>query len=391
MVPTEREAVVRALRASAGPCIEQALLRANSVAPSRSKHYVSQSGKSIQAVYEHVVEVLNSGPVAVVPIPLVVLAQARLAAICDVTLDSVLRRCMAVNHQIGLHLTAVVNEIKLSYEGRIDVAQRQVQIFERVVEGVIEEYGRAESSGRSTESARLELVKRVLKGEALDVSGLGYGLERHHTALVAEGVDDGRLKELAAELAADVLLVRPGASVRWLWMATPAKPQPDAVRLATRSSLPDRCTVAIGTSEAGQSGWRTSHMQANAAFGVARRTGRPTHYGDVMLIASTLCDHELESALRREFLNPLKAPPRGGDALLETLRAYFAADRNGTSAAAALEVSRQTVSNRLQLAEHRLGRSLSSCAPEVELALRLDELDRADLCRSADRHQRVRV
>lgn len=204
-------------------------------------------------------------------------------------------------------------------------------------------------------------------------------------AAVAEGVEDRRLKELAAKLSADVLLVHPGASVQWLWLATAEGLGSDAVRAATEGVLPARCTVAFGGSEPGQSGWRASHMQAIAAFAVTRRTGLPVYYEEAMLVASAVCDRVLESFVRRRFLNPIKGPPRGGDDLLETLRAYFAADRNGSSAAAALEVSRQTVSNRLPAVEHRLGRHLSSCAPEVELALRLDEVDRMGLYRSADR------
>jgi hypothetical protein len=387
MVPAEREAVVAALKVTAERCIEQALVQANSVAPSRFGPYVSQSTKTVEAVYDYVIEVFGAGGRPPAPVPILVLAQARLAAISDLTLDSVLRRCMAVNHQIGLHITEVVSKVEVSHACRVEVARTQVQIFERVVESIVDEYNRAESSGGSIEKARLELVKELLRGEPLDATALGYGLDRHHTAVLSEGVEEGRLKELAAELSADILIVRPGAFVRWSWIATAERLQRDAVRSSARKSLPRACALAFGGSEPGRSGWRASHVQAISAFGVARRTGVPTHYEDVMLVASTLNDQVLESVLRRKFLAPLKAPPRGGDDLLETLRAYFAADRNGTSAAAALGVSRQTVSNRLQFVEHRLGRRLSSCAPEVELALRLDELDRAELYRSTCRHR----
>ncbi len=62
--------------------------------------------------------------------------------------------------------------------------------------------------------------------------------------------------------------------------------------------------------------------------------------------------------------------------LRQTLRAYFAAERNASSTAAALGVSRQTVINRLRVVEERLGRSLGSCAVEVEAALRLEDMGR---------------
>ncbi|MBA3865218.1 MAG: helix-turn-helix domain-containing protein [Solirubrobacterales bacterium] len=58
----------------------------------------------------------------------------------------------------------------------------------------------------------------------------------------------------------------------------------------------------------------------------------------------------------------------------KTLRAYFAANRNGASAAAALGVSRQTVKNRLRAAEELIGRGLTECAADLETALRLEKV-----------------
>jgi DNA-binding PucR family transcriptional regulator len=58
----------------------------------------------------------------------------------------------------------------------------------------------------------------------------------------------------------------------------------------------------------------------------------------------------------------------------ETLRAYFAAGRNISSAAAALSVHRDTVSNRLRAIEAKIGRPPDACAADLELALRLEEM-----------------
>jgi DNA-binding PucR family transcriptional regulator len=87
-----------------------------------------------------------------------------------------------------------------------------------------------------------------------------------------------------------------------------------------------------------------------------------------------LGDDLLTTSLRRLYLAPLSDERDGGAVLRETLRAYFAADRNGASAAAALRVTRQTVNNRLRVIEERLERPLSACATELEAALRLDDL-----------------
>jgi DNA-binding PucR family transcriptional regulator len=59
-----------------------------------------------------------------------------------------------------------------------------------------------------------------------------------------------------------------------------------------------------------------------------------------------------------------------------TLRAYFAAERNVSSAAAALGVRRQTITSRLHVIEERLGRSLGVYATELDAALRLACLEK---------------
>jgi len=53
---------------------------------------------------------------------------------------------------------------------------------------------------------------------------------------------------------------------------------------------------------------------------------------------------------------------------------FFAAERNVSSAAMALGVNRNTVASRLRAIEERLGRSLGACAPDLEAALRLEEV-----------------
>jgi DNA-binding PucR family transcriptional regulator len=57
----------------------------------------------------------------------------------------------------------------------------------------------------------------------------------------------------------------------------------------------------------------------------------------------------------------------------ETLRAYFAAERNISSTAATLGVDRRTVTNRIRAIEDLFGRPLKDCATELETALQLDD------------------
>jgi DNA-binding PucR family transcriptional regulator len=74
------------------------------------------------------------------------------------------------------------------------------------------------------------------------------------------------------------------------------------------------------------------------------------------------------------YLAPLAAERDGGAVARRTLRAYFAAERNISSTAAALGVDRRTVRNRLRAIEELLGRPLGEAAPDLEVALRLEQL-----------------
>jgi DNA-binding PucR family transcriptional regulator len=118
-----------------------------------------------------------------------------------------------------------------------------------------------------------------------------------------------------------------------------------------------------------------THQQASAALPIALRSPEPfVRYADVALLASILQDDLLASSLRELYLDPLERERDGGEVARRTLRAYFAAERNVSSAAVALGVKRHTVTNRLRTIEQRLGRPLNDCASEVDTALRLEDL-----------------
>ena len=90
------------------------------------------------------------------------------------------------------------------------------------------------------------------------------------------------------------------------------------------------------------------------------------------MLAAALRDELLGASLRRLHLDPLDHEADGGKRARETLRADLAAERNVSSTAAALGVTRRTVANRLRAIEERLGGRLA--AAELEVALALDRL-----------------
>jgi hypothetical protein len=93
-------------------------------------------------------------------------------------------------------------------------------------------------------------------------------------------------------------------------------------------------------------------------------------YADVALLASILRDDLVATSLHKLYLEPLERARDGGKVARETLRAYFAAERNISSTAAALGVDRRTVRNRIRAIEELLGRPLKGSVAELEIALR---------------------
>jgi DNA-binding PucR family transcriptional regulator len=71
----------------------------------------------------------------------------------------------------------------------------------------------------------------------------------------------------------------------------------------------------------------------------------------------------------------LEAERDGGEVLRETLRTHLGTGGNISSSAAALGVDRRTVTRRIRTIEEKLGHSLPDRAAEVEVALRLWELE----------------
>jgi DNA-binding PucR family transcriptional regulator len=136
----------------------------------------------------------------------------------------------------------------------------------------------------------------------------------------------------------------------------------------------DRVFVAVGEPGEGIGGWRFSHRQAKAALPITESSGQTTlRYADVILTASILRDDLVAASLRQLYMVPLEGMRDGGRGARETLRAYFAAERNVSSTAAALGVDRRTVTNRIRAIERLFGRPLAEFATDLEIALRLGD------------------
>ncbi len=359
---------------------EATLARVNAVSdPSEVEdpEYALGLKEAVFAALDYAFAALDSGQGAQTPVPPQLPAQARAAARNGVSLDTVLRRYSAGYTLLGDYLIGESGEDGVSREGLKRILRAQAAIYDHLVEVVSEEHTReVERRVGSTAQRRIESVRRLLGGEPVDSSELRYELSSWHVATLFSGPGAAVAgKEFADALDRQSLIVHT-EDVVWLWLGGRAKlPAEDLLELADRS-LPAEVLLAVGEPGHGVEGWRLTHRQARAAMSVAQRgLERRVRYADVALLASALRDDLLASSLRDIYVTPLSRGERdGGLALRETLRAYHAAGRNVSSAAAALGIARQTVSIRLRTAEERIGRRLESCAAETEVALRLDEL-----------------
>lgn len=312
------------------------------------------------------------------PIPLVLLAQARLDARNGVPLDTVLRRYLAGNSLFGDFLVEEAEQAEVSSRALRPLLAAQATLGDRLLEAVSEEYDReAKTRPTTAEEHAREYVKGLLAGR--QPSGeidLGYDLDAHHLGLMAagEGADEV-MREVAKRLDRRLLAGRREEEPVWAWWLGGRRPLGvDEALQAISDVLTGPIIVTVGEPGEGLSGWRLSHRQAKAALPIAIAEHRKQpilRYADVALLASILRDDLVATSLRKLYLEPLERARDGGKVARETLRAYFAAERNISSTAAALGVDRRTVRNRIRTIEELLGRPLKGSMAELEIALRI--------------------
>jgi hypothetical protein len=315
------------------------------------------------------------------PIPAEVVAQARRAARAGVSLDTVLRRYV-VGHTL-LEDFFMEEADRGDFSGQSGAARQllraQASLLDRLLDAITGEYREElERARESPERRRVERVRGLLAGAALDTADLGYNFDRWHLGMIASGAGAVQaVRDVAAEVDCRLLSVSYDDGTVWAWFGGQRRLPVTDLEPMLSGERPTSVVLAVGEPAQGIDGWRLTHRQAQAALLVALRRAKPrrlTRYADVALLALALRDEAQARSLIEVFLSPLDSRRDGGVVLRETLRAYFAAGRNASSAAAALGVARHTVENRLRAVEQALGRSLQTCLAELEVALRVDEL-----------------
>jgi PucR C-terminal helix-turn-helix domain/GGDEF-like domain len=339
--------------------------------------YLHSLHSALTATLEYSLAVIELGERRAPSIPPALLAEARLAARVGVALDTVLRRYCAGNALFCDFLAEEAEHAEVSSSALRRLLRRQATLFDRLLEAVSEEHVReAKIWPSSSAERRRECVKSLLAGELVDHSELGYDLDTHHLALMAKGEGSPEaMRALAGRLDRRLLAVcREEESIWACWLGGRHPLEAEQALLALGEISLNRVFVTIGEPGVGLSGWRLSHRQAKAALPIAERRGQSIlRYADVVLRASILRDDLVATSLHQIYLEPLESARDGGKVGQETLRAYFASERNISSTAAALGVDRRTVANRIRAIEDLFGRPLKDLATEMEIALRLDD------------------
>ncbi len=333
---------------------------------------------AVPAAIEFGLTVIETGEKHAPPIPTALLMQARLAARHCVSLDTVMRRYVAGRDELN---AVLVEEAEEAGSHRVRLAGPLGALsgaFDRLLEQVSEEYALEQLRRPSSTHARLaERIKSLLAGERPDTSDLNYDFGAHHLGLVTEGeAAPDAVRALARSLDGRPLIVHPASNTVWAWIGRREPSDRDELSRTLTAHWPEAIPLSLSEPLPGISGWRLANKQARAVFPLAtRRQPKIARYANDALATSMSRDEVLTASFRELYLDPLEYGGDSGAIECKTLQAYFTAGRNGRAAAAALDVSRQTVSNRLKAVERKIGRSLLDCATDLELALRLADLD----------------
>lgn len=332
---------------------------------------------ALAAAVEYRLDVLEAGERNAPTVPPVLLAQARLDARDGVALDTVLRRYYAGSTLFADALAIEAERAELPSATLRRLLAEQATLGDRLLAVVSTEYTEeARNRPRSSAERQREAVKRMLAGELVDHSEIDYDFDAHHLGLMAKGEGaEELLRDAARKLDRRLLAVEREEEPKWAgWLGGTRELTSERAVRELAGAIPAGVLVTVGEPGGGLAGWRFSHLQAKAALPVAEGRGEPVvRYADVALLAAIARDDLLAGTLHQLYLAPLEQMRDGGKVARETLRAYFRAERNVSSTAAALGVDRRTVRNRIRAIEGLLGCSLQDSAADLEIALRLDE------------------
>jgi hypothetical protein len=320
-------------------------------------------------------ECLEIGDAAVPPVPSTAIAQVRRAAREGVELDAVLMALIKAHGLLSDFAFREARELPLSGWRRVQILHGA--ILGKLTSSLARAYRQeARRSDNLSARRRVEVVERLLVGDPVVQADLDYTLDAWHVGLIVHGRQAVPAVRALGEMVGGALLYVPrGAGTVWAWVGSRQEISVDRIERVLAKHAKDEMETAVGEPGRSVSGWRSTHFEARAARAVAlRRPQAVTCFAHVALEAIALQTPDLARAVQAIFLDRLDNRSGGGERFRQTLRAYFAAGHNASAAADALEVTRRTVENRIQVIEEELGSPLTHYGAELEFALRLDGL-----------------
>jgi hypothetical protein len=338
--------------------------------------FSAQVDATFAAVTDFYLDCIEAGENTWDAIPAAAVEQARVAARSGISLDEFLVRLISAQTLLNEFVLQESRDLTSDSLSRVQALQGSLLL--RFASGLAGEYKQEEGRMRQSATRRQNaVVDRLLWGAPAARHEVGYPLEMWHVGLVVRGARARDAARALAETLGTALLAVPREKgTVWAWLGSRRKISSQSVQdaVAERGGL--KAKFAVGEPGRDVEGWRSTHFEARATLAVAvRRSADVTCFSEVAPEAIALQSPDLARSLQATYLAPLSGKRKRGSVLRQTLRAYFASGRNASSAAAILRVSRRTVENRLRLVEQELGRPLTGCGAELELALRLEDLD----------------
>ncbi|MGN6274731.1 MAG: PucR family transcriptional regulator [Solirubrobacterales bacterium] len=345
-------------------------------APPTDPEYVAGVQEATREAIDYAIAGIETGVSLSEALPAAVAKQARRAARSGIPLDTVLRRYHAGDRRLSEWMTGVAGDIP---PGALqEIVRTQGLIVDRLTAGVAAEFKRElERSGQTPPQRLRERVRAMLDGLRDHDSRLPYDFRGWHLGLIGTGggVEDG-IRRAARQADRQVLCV-PGISDDrvWAWLGGRAKPDIGVIEAALEQCVPEAASICVGGLHPGLEGWRLTHAEAEIALQVAiYKPATVTRSRDVVLLSAVLRDPSLTESIMETFLRPLDIGNGRGPVLRQTLRSYLGAEQNAATTAHRLEIDRATVRRRLTSVETLLGLKIDTYAPQLQVALAIEEL-----------------
>jgi hypothetical protein len=345
--------------------------------PESSSHpaYLAGLERAVAATVDYAIQAIEFGTDLPAPMPAEASEQARRAAREGIRLETVLRRYAAGSKLLQEFIVIEADGLPSSFLAEI-IGEQGVMV-DRFMDFVSVAYDKElEWIRRTAAEQRAERIRRLVEGAGVvPPEDLDYDFDGWHVAMILKGRGaESVARTLSDRMACRSLIAPVEREVISAWFGSSGNGGTREVERVFADVASQDISAALGEPRAGLDGWRLTYREAQAALQVLlRRPGRLVRCRDVILEGAVLWDRQLATSLVQTFLAPLD--DRGtGDVLRRTLAAYFEANRNVTSAAAALGLARPTVERHLRRVEEQLGQNLDDCSAQVQVALTIEDL-----------------